>query len=38
MANDLPEAKQVPALLGLIGNKTYSLLRDLCATAKPAIK
>ena len=28
----------MPALLSLIGGKTYSLLRDLCAPAKPATK
>ena len=38
LANDVPDAKQVPALLSLIGGKTYSLLRDLCAPAKPATK
>ena len=35
LANDVPDVKQVPALLSLIGGKTYSLLRDLCAPAKP---
>ena len=38
IANDIAEDKQVPAILSLMGNKTYGLLRNLCAPAKPASK
>ena len=38
IANDIAEDKQVSAILSLMGNKTYGLLRNLCAPAKPASK
>ena len=34
--NDIKKEKQVPALLTLLGRKTYNLLRNLTAPAKPA--
>ena len=34
--NDIKGEKQVPALLTLLGRKTYNLLRNLTAPAKPA--
>ena len=37
-ANDVPEEKQVPVLLSAIGVKTYSLLRNLVAPARPQDK
>ncbi|KAJ8379205.1 hypothetical protein AAFF_G00223170 [Aldrovandia affinis] len=36
IVNDVADDKKVPALLSLIGPKTYGLLRDLTAPAKPA--
>ncbi|XP_036815479.1 uncharacterized protein LOC118943635 [Oncorhynchus mykiss] len=38
IANDIADNKRVPALLSLIGPKTYSLLRDLTAPLKPSNK
>ena len=38
LANDVPDANQIPVLLSLIGGKTNSLLRELCAPAKTATK
>ncbi|XP_071843318.1 uncharacterized protein [Apostichopus japonicus] len=35
-ANDMPESKKTPALLSLMGSKTYTLLRNLMAPEKPA--
>lgn len=37
-ANDIPESKKTPALLSLMGSKTYTLLRNLMAPEKPATK
>ena len=34
-ANDVADEKKVPALLSLLGNKTYKLLKNLVAPAKP---
>ncbi|XP_062606687.1 uncharacterized protein K02A2.6-like [Saccostrea cucullata] len=36
VCNDVKEEKKVPALLSLIGGKTYQLLRGLTAPTKPA--
>jgi hypothetical protein len=33
--NDIAEDKKVPALLTLLGGKTYTLLRNLTAPNKP---
>ena len=30
LANEIEEDKQVPAILSLMGSKTYGLLRSLC--------
>ena len=38
IANGIKDDKEVPAILSLIGNKTYGLLRNLCAPEKPASK
>lgn len=38
VANGVEEAKQVATLLLVIGGKTYSLLSDLLAPAKPVLK
>lgn len=38
IANNIADNKRVPALLSLIGPKTYSLLRDLTAPLKPSNK
>ena len=38
IANGIKDNKKVPAILSLIGNKTYGLLRNLCAPEKPANK
>ncbi|XP_033733598.1 uncharacterized protein K02A2.6-like [Pecten maximus] len=38
IANTIKEEKQVPALLSLIGGRTYGLLRDLTAPDLPATK
>ena len=38
LANDIDDDHKVPTLLSLIGGKTYTLLRDLLAPAKPATK
>ena len=38
IANGIKDNKEVPAILSLIGNKTYGLLRNLCAPEKPANK
>ncbi len=38
VVNDVPEEKHVPALLSLIGAKTYGLLRTLTAPENPATK
>src|ERR1043165_307083 len=38
ITNDIVDEKKVPALLSLIGGKTYSLLRSLTAPAKPSTK
>ena len=38
LANEIEEDKQVPAILSLIGSKTYGLLRSLCSPAKPSQK
>ena len=38
LANDIAPDKQVPALLSLMGGKTYTLLRDLTSPDKPATK
>lgn len=34
-ANSVPEEKEVPVFLNLIGRSTYSLLRNLLAPTKP---
>ena len=36
IANDIKENKQVAVMLCLMGNKTYGLLRNLSAPAKPS--
>ena len=36
LANEVTEEKKVPALLSLIGSRTYGLLRNLTAPALPA--
>ena len=36
IANDIKEDKQVAVMLSLMGNKTYGLLRNLSAPAKPS--
>ena len=36
IANEIKEEKQVAVMLSLIGNKTYGLLRNLSAPAKPS--
>ena len=36
IANDIKEDKQVAVILSLMGNKTYGLLRNLSAPAKPS--
>ena len=38
IANGVAEGKQVATLLSVIGGKTYALLSDLLAPAKPADK
>lgn len=38
IANEVSEEKKVPALLSLIGPKTYALLRDLTTLDKPSSK
>jgi hypothetical protein len=38
LANENEEDKQVPAILSLMGSKTYGLLRSLCSPAKPSQK
>ena len=38
IANEIPDDKRVPALLSLIGGKTYGLLRNRTAPYKPAEK
>lgn len=38
IANEVADNKKVPALLSLIGPKTYGLLRDLTAPEKPSSK
>ena len=38
VANDVPEDKQVPVFLSMVGGKSYELLRNLCAPAKPQEK
>lgn len=38
IANDVKDEKKVPALLSLVGGKTYSILRDLTAPDLPASK
>ncbi|XP_060063527.1 uncharacterized protein K02A2.6-like [Ylistrum balloti] len=37
-AHSIKDEKQVPALLSLIGGRTYNVLRDLTATDRPATK
>ena len=36
IANEIDEDKQVAVMLSLMGNKTYGLLRNLAAPAKPS--
>jgi len=36
ITNDIKEDKQVAVILSLMGNKTYGLLRNLSAPAKPS--
>ena len=36
IANNIKEDKQVAVILSLMGNKTYGLLRNLSAPAKPS--
>ena len=38
LANSIEPNKQVPSLLSLIGGKTYTILRNLTAPAKPSTK
>ena len=38
LANDINDDHKVPTLLSLIGGKTYTLLRDILASEKPATK
>lgn len=38
LAKENEKEKQVPAILSLMGSKTYGLLRSLCAPAKPSSK
>jgi hypothetical protein len=38
LANEIEDDKQVPAILSLMGSKTYGLLRSLCSPAKPSQK
>ena len=37
-ANNIAADKQVPVFLSVVGGRTYSLLRDLTAPAKPQDK
>jgi len=36
IANEIKDEKRVAVILRLMGNKTYGLLRNLCAPAKPS--
>ncbi len=38
IVNEIPKDKKVPALLSLIGGKTYSLLRNLTSPEEPKSK
>ena len=38
VANDIPEAKQVPVFLNAVGRTTYGLLRNLLSPADPITK
>ena len=38
MANEIPDGRKVPALLAMMGGKTYSLLRNLTPPDDPATK
>ena len=37
-ANDIKRERQVAVFFSVVGGKTYSLLRDLCAPSKPVEK